>query len=118
MPGVGGALRRLVVRLTTDAVYRRGARAFAGLLRSGGGRVTEYELDWRPDGGPALAGHTVDLPLLFPDADGWRGARVLGRVDPRDLVALGAGVRATWGAFARGEPLRSPLDGPVHLTLR
>jgi para-nitrobenzyl esterase len=117
LPAVGGPLRRLVVRLTTDAVYRRGSRAFAALLRSAGGRVREYELAWRPEGGPALAGHTVDLPLLFPDAAAWRGARVLGHVDPRDLVSLGADVRATWGTFARGEPLQSVSDGPVRLTL-
>jgi para-nitrobenzyl esterase len=118
LPGIGGALRRVVVRLTTDAVYRRGGRAFAQLLRSAGARVTEYELDWRPEGGAALSGHTVDLPLLFPDADGWAGARVLGRVDPHDLVALGAGLRAIWGAFARGEALPSVPDGAVRLVLR
>ncbi len=118
LPGLGALLRSSVVRLTTDAVYRRGGRAFAALLRSAGGRVREYELDWRPDGGPALAGHTVDLPLLFPNPDGWRDARVLGRTDPRDLVALGAGLRAVWGAFARGETLPPTSDGPVRLTVR
>jgi para-nitrobenzyl esterase len=118
LPVVGRPLQRLVVRGTTDAVYRRGGRAFAALLRSAGGRVTEYELDWRPDGGPALSGHTVDLPLLFPDAEAWTGARVLGRVDPSDLVVLGAGLRASWGAFVRGEPLRPMPEGPVRLTVR
>lgn len=118
LPVIGGALRRGIVRTTTDAVYRRGGRAFAALLRSAGGRVTEYELDWRPEGGPAPSGHTVDLPLLFPDPDAWASARVLGRVDPHDLVALGAGLRAVWGAFARGETLPRLEDGPVRLTLR
>jgi para-nitrobenzyl esterase len=106
------------VGLTTDAVYRRGGRAFAALLRSAGGRVTEYELDWRPDGSPARSGHTIDLPLLFPDADGWAGARVLGDVDPHDLVALGSGLRAAWGAFARGEALPVMPDGPVRVAFR
>ena len=118
LPLIGGALRRGIVRYTTDAVYRRGGREFAALLRSAGGRVTEYELEWRPDGGPAPSGHTVDLPLLFPDPGAWAGARVLGRVDPRDLVALGAGLRAVWGAFARGEALPRLEDGPVRLALR
>jgi para-nitrobenzyl esterase len=118
LPFVGAAIRRVVVRLTTDAVYRRGGRRFARLLRDAGGRVAEYELDWRPTGSLARAGHTVDLPLLFPDADAWAGARVLGRVDPHDLVPLGAGLRAVLGAFARGRPLPSLPPGPVRLTLR
>lgn len=117
VPVIGRRLQRGIVRLTTDAVYRRGGRAFAALLRSAGGHVTEYELDWRPDGSPALAGHTVDLPLLFPAA-AWAGARVLGRVDPQALVELGSGLRAVWGAFARGEALPPPAAGPVRLTLR
>lgn len=117
VPLAGPVLRRGVVRLTTDAVYRRGGRAFARLLRSAGGDVTEYELDWRPRGGAALAGHVVDLPLLFPDAEAWAGARLIGREDPADLVELGAGLRAVWGAFARGEPLPHPGAGPVRLRL-
>ena len=118
LPVVGGSLRRLVVGLTTDAVYRRGGRAFAALLRSAGGRVTEYELDWRPEGSPARSGHTIDLPLLFPDPEGWAGARVLGHVDPHDLVSLGAGLRAAWGAFARGGPLPAMPHGPVRVAFR
>jgi para-nitrobenzyl esterase len=118
LPVVGGYARRLLVGATSDAVYRRGGRTFAALLRSAGGRVTEYELDWRPPGGPAPAGHTTDLPLLFPDADAWAGAPLLGRLDPADLLPLGEGMRAVWGAFARGEALPRVPPGPVRLTLR
>ncbi|HEY8320137.1 MAG TPA: carboxylesterase family protein [Amnibacterium sp.] len=117
LPVVGGPLGRLIVRLTTDAVYRRGGRGFAALLRSAGGRVTEYELDWRPEGGAAGAGHVVDLPLLFP-GPGWARARLIGDVDPADLEGIGAGLRTVWGAFARGEALPPLPPGPVHLTMR
>ncbi|MGN6743190.1 MAG: carboxylesterase family protein [Amnibacterium sp.] len=118
LPFVGALLRRLVVRLTTDAVYRRGGRAFARLLRGAGARLREYELTWRPRGSAARAGHVVDMPLLFPDASAWAGARLLGNEDPADLERLGAGLRAVWGAFARGEPLPSLPPGPVRLTVR
>jgi len=118
LPLVGTTVRSVLVRVTTDAVYRRDGRRFARLLREAGGRVTEYELDWRPSGSAALAGHVTDLPLLFPDAGAWSGARLLGEEDPAALVRQGAGVRAVWGAFARGEPLPRPAHGPVRLRLR
>ncbi len=118
LPAVGPLLRAALIRGTTDAVYRRGGRAFARLVGRAGGRVVEYELDWRPRGGPAGAGHTTDLPLLFPDAKAWAGARLLGDTDPGDLERLGAPVRAVWAAFARGDELRPVLTDSVRLTLR
>jgi para-nitrobenzyl esterase len=116
-PVIGRPFRRWLVRITTDAVYRRECRHLAALLAESGAQVTEYELDWRPHGSPMGAAHAVELPLLFP-SPAWRGAGLIGGEEPASLVETGRTLRDAWGAFARTgqvEPLRT---GPVRLRTR
>jgi para-nitrobenzyl esterase len=116
-PIAGPPFRRWLVRVTTEAVYRRECRHLAALLAKGGARVTEYELAWRPDGSPMGAAHAVELPLLFP-TPAWRGAGLVGEEPPASLLVTGRPLRETWAAFARTgrvEPLRA---GPTRLRIR
>ncbi|MDH2443137.1 carboxylesterase family protein [Amnibacterium sp. CER49] len=120
LPVLGRPVRSALLRATTDAVYRRGGRAFATLLARAGARVTTYELAWRPPGGLGAA-HSSELPLLFPSVSGWAGALLIGDVDPAALDPLGRGMRRAWAAFARdgvvpavrsAVPLRIRRPGP------
>src|SRR4051794_39211173 len=117
LPVVGRPFRRWLVRVTTDAVYRRECRRLAALLAGAGARVTEYELDWRPKGSPMGAAHAVELPLLFPSR-AWRGAGLLGEEQPASLLASGSALRATWGAFARTGRVEPVRTGPARLRTR
>jgi para-nitrobenzyl esterase len=117
LPVAGRAFRRWLVRVSTDAVYRRECRRLAAVLADAGARVTEYELDWQPKGSRMGAAHAVELPLLFP-TEAWRGAGLLGDEQPASLLETGRGLRQAWAAFARTgrvEPLRT---GPVRLRIR
>ncbi len=99
VPRVGGTIRALALRISTDIVYRVPGRRFARSLAKGGGSVATYELRWRPRGGALGATHTIDLALLFPGPL-WRGAGVLGDVRPDELPPLGEAVRRVWAGFA------------------
>jgi para-nitrobenzyl esterase len=116
LPGIGRPVRSVLLRVTTDAVYRRGGRAFATLLARAGARVATYELGWRPPGGLGAA-HSSELPLLFPSATGWAGALLIGDVDPGELDRLGRGIRRAWAAFAR-DGIVPAVRSAVPLTIR
>jgi para-nitrobenzyl esterase len=110
-----------MVRVTTDAVYRRPGQRFAHLLAQAGGRVTEYEIDWHPVGSRFGACHCIELPLLFPSRTGWRHAAILGETCPDQLAAVGAPIRKLWADFARtGAVAAVPTAGPhdPHVVLR
>ena len=106
---LGSAFRRTLVHRVTDTVYRRSGAAFARLL--GPAVAVRYEVRWTPPGNLAGSMHAIELPLLFPAAEPWRGMTMLGTLDTSQLVEIGAPLRAAWTAFARGEGApRRPID--------
>jgi para-nitrobenzyl esterase len=118
LPVVGRPIRDGLIRVTTDAVYRRSGQRFAELLAGAGGRVLEYELDHRPRGSAMGSTHAVELPLLFPSGAAWRGAALIGEERTEDLVALGAPLRRVWAEFARTGRVDPAVAREASLTLR
>ena len=100
-PLVGRPLRVPLVRLLTDAVYRRDGRRFARLLAGAGARVQTAQFSGRPLGSRIGAAHAVDVALLFPNTDAWADAALLAPEGAQSLVEAGAGMRAAWAEFAR-----------------
>ncbi|MGW5877579.1 carboxylesterase family protein [Nocardiopsis terrae] len=101
LPLVGAALRRLLVRVTTDLIYTVPARRFARRHRRAGGRAIRYTLTWRPRGSPFGAAHIVDVPLLLGTRRSWENARLVGRTGWAELDRRGRAVRRLWADFAR-----------------
>lgn len=118
LPLIGRRIRDWLIRVTTDAVYRHGGHRFAALLAGAGGRVLEYELDHRPRGTAMGSAHAVELPLLFPSGEAWRGAALIGDERPEELVALGAPLRRVWAEFARTGGVDPAVAREAALTLR
>ncbi|PRZ06916.1 para-nitrobenzyl esterase [Isoptericola sp. CG 20/1183] len=100
-PVVGPLLFRLVARRVTDTLFRRGARAFAKNMAAAGAAVVAAELSTRPDGNPLGATHAVELGLLFPNAERWAEAPVIGPDGATHLVEAGRALRAAWVEFAK-----------------
>ncbi|GAA4992843.1 carboxylesterase family protein [Kineococcus glutinatus] len=108
-PGAARSLRRAATAVGTHLVFRRGARQFAQLLAGAGGRVEGYELRWAPRGSELGATHGIELPLLFENPAGWRGATVLGEASDEEVARAGRVLRQVWARFARtGEAGPSP----------
>jgi para-nitrobenzyl esterase len=107
-PLVGKALFGLATRKVTDVLFRTAARRFARDLVAAGGTVVAAEVTARVVGNPLGATHAVELGLLFPRAERWAAAPVIGPDGAADLVAAGRDLRAAWAEFARGG--RSPGD--------
>ncbi|WP_407318800.1 hypothetical protein UQW22_00140 [Isoptericola halotolerans] len=84
----------------TDALFRRGAKAFARDMADAGAAVVAAELSARPVGNPLGATHAVELGLLFPSTERWAEAPVIGPDGAAHLVEAGRELRAAWAEFA------------------
>lgn len=118
IPVLGTLVGQAVVSLVTRLVYGRDSRRFARRHVRAGGRAHHYVLSWSAPGSGWGSAHTVDLPLLFGDADAWRTADLVRGTPWVDIDASGRRVRAVWGSFARGEDLGDRLSVPGTLTVR
>ncbi|GAA2042265.1 carboxylesterase family protein [Agromyces tropicus] len=113
-PVVGRLARGLIVRRTTDVVYRRDARRFARLLADGGANVQVAGFDGHPEGGALGSAHAIEVGLLFPATDAWADSALLAPDGARTLVEAGAALRAAWAGFAREGRLASPTVPTGH----
>lgn len=100
-PVIGPIARRVLVAVTTNGVYRAGARRFARVMARAGASVQEAVFDVRPEGGHLGAAHAIEVPLLFPNEAVWARAALVAPHGARSLVATGAPLRAAWAEFAR-----------------
>lgn len=118
IPVLGKLVGRGVGALVTRLVYSRDSRKFARRHARAGGRAHHYVIGWSaPESGWGSA-HTVDLPLLFGNADAWRTAALVSGTPWADIDASGRLVRAVWGRFARGEDLGERVTVPGALDVR
>ncbi|ROS58281.1 para-nitrobenzyl esterase [Frigoribacterium sp. PhB160] len=118
LPLVGRALRRALVRVTTDAVYTRDARRFVARHRAAGGRATRYEITWRPPGSDYGASHITDVPLLLGGREAWGGSALLGDAGWDEVDRRGRRLRQVWGDFARTGTLAGDAAAGLGDTLR
>ncbi|RII89784.1 carboxylesterase/lipase family protein, partial [Clavibacter californiensis] len=92
------------------------ARRFARRHARAGGTAHRYVIRWSAPGSPFGAAHTVDLPLLFGDAEAWRGAGLLAGADWEGIQRDARRVRQVWGDFARGRiPSRQLIPRVLEL---
>lgn len=108
---VGRLVLALAVAGVTRKVYGAGAAAFARRHRRGGGRGYRYRLSWGPPGSRFAGAHTIDMPLLFGDADVWRGMPLVAGASWPDVDVQGRVLRRLWADFARSgrvDPGRRP----------
>lgn len=118
VPVLGTLVGRAVVALVTRLVYARDGRRFARRHARAGGRAHHYVISWSAPGSGWGSAHTVDLPLLFGDAEAWRTADLVAGTPWTDIDASGRRVRAVWGRFARGEDLGERVSVPGTLDVR
>lgn len=115
VPVLGKLVGRAVVALVTRIVYSRDSRRFARRHVRAGGGAHHYVITWSAPGSGWGSAHTVDLPLLFGDADAWGAADLVRGTPWAEIDASGRRVRAVWGRFARGEDLGDRADVPGAL---
>lgn len=118
IPVIGPLIRRIAVSALTGRVYGAPSRALARRHAAAGGAAHHYVIPWAVPGNPFGAAHTIDLPLLFGDREAWASATLLTGVEPAALDTAGRGVRAIWGAFARGEDLGTRGGEPGAIRYR
>ena len=94
-------LRRPLVKLLTDKVFRKPALRYAAKLRSAGIEVQTYCFSWHPQGSELGACHSIELPFLLGKLEDWGSAEMLRGMTREEYEANSAKFRSLWTKFAR-----------------
>lgn len=113
----------LVVQISTDLGFWRGAVQQADLHSAVGAPVFAYRCDWRtPCFGSRWAPHSIEIPFIMghpvygPAWDGTDTEADRAAADPESArLRLGSQMQAAWVAFARtGNPSGPGLNWPTY----
>ena len=94
-------LRRPLVKLLTDKVFRKPALRYAAKLRSAGIEAQTYCFSWHPQGSELGACHSIELPFLLGKLEDWGSAEMLRGMTREEYEANSAKFRSHWTKFAR-----------------
>lgn len=94
-------LRRPLVKLLTDRVFRKPALRYAAKLRSAGIEAQTYCFSWHPQGSELGACHSIELPFLLGKLEDWGSAEMLRGMTQEEYEANSAKFRSLWTKFAR-----------------
>lgn len=94
-------LRRPLVKLLTDKVFRKPALRYAAKLRSAGIEAQTYCFSWNPQGSELGACHSIELPFLLGEFEDWGSAEMLRGMTREEYEANSAKFRSLWTKFAR-----------------
>lgn len=94
-------LRRPLVKLLTDKVFRKPALRYAAKLRSAGIEAQTYCFSWHPQGSELGACHSIELPFLLGKFEDWGSAEMLCGMTREEYEANSAKFRSLWTKFAR-----------------
>ena len=94
-------LRRPLVKLLTDKVFRKPALRYAAKLRSAGIEAQTYCFSWHPQGSELGACHSIELPFLLGKLEDWGSAEMLRGMTREEYEAYSAKFRSLWTKFAR-----------------
>lgn len=98
----GAADADLFAEMLSDVLMRIPTTLTAEAHARAGGRTWLYDFAWQ---GPMGAGHGVDVPFTFGNADSRYAARLIGSPPPPGFADLSARLRTSWTAFAAtGDP--------------
>ena len=94
-------LRRPLVKLLTDKVFRKPALRYAAKLRSAGIEAQTYCFSWHPQGSELGACHSIELPFLLGKLEDWGSAEMLCGMTREEYEVNSAKFRSLWTKFAR-----------------
>ncbi len=94
-------LRRPLVKLLTDKVFRKPALRYAAKLLSAGIEAQTYCFSWHPQGSELGACHSIELPFLLGKLEDWGSAEMLKGMPRKEYEANSAKFRSLWTKFAR-----------------
>ena len=94
-------LRRPLIKLLTDKVFRKPALRYAAKLRSAGIEAQTYCFSWHPQGSELGACHSIELPFLLGKLEDWGSAEMLRGMPREEYEANSAKFRSLWTKFAR-----------------
>lgn len=104
-------LRRPLVKLLTDKVFRKPALRYAAKLRSAGIEAQTYCFSWHPQGSELGACHSIELPFLLGKLEDWDSAEMLRGMTQEEYEANSAKFQSLWTKFARSGEL--PATGSI-----
>lgn len=104
-------LRRSLVKLLTDKVFRKPALRYAAKLRSAGIEAQTYCFSWHPQGSELGACHSIELPFLLGKPEDWSAAEMLQGMTREEYEANSAKFQSLWTKFARSGEL--PATGSI-----
>jgi len=84
----------------TDKLFRGPAIALADQLQTQGHAVTQFELNWAPEGFALGPTHCIDLPLTF-GFEAWRRSLMCSEKDKDEWEIRGKRWRQRVGSFVR-----------------
>ncbi|MET7299089.1 carboxylesterase family protein [Embleya sp. NPDC005575] len=102
----------LLTDLVSDELFRLPGAALAEARAEQGRPIWVYQFDYATPAydGRLGAGHCLELPFTFRNADRWAHAPFLAGVEPRTLDELGAAMHDAWISFVRtGDPNHAGL---------
>ncbi len=82
-------------------IYHKPINEFSDRYRERGGKIINFQMNWGPRGNPWAAGHTAELPLLFPTRHMAENSVLLKGSTYAEVVEKGRALRHTWAEFAR-----------------
>ena len=94
-------LRRPLVKLLTDKVFRKPALRYVTKLRSAGIEAQTYCFSWHPQGSELGACHSIELPFLLGKPEDWGAAEMLQGMTREEYEANSAKFQSLWTKFAR-----------------
>ncbi len=104
LPVFGKSIAKMIIRKTTDIIYRKPAIALAKDMAIHSANVYLYNISWGAKNGFG-ATHTIDIPLLFGDETVWKSAQLLDGISWSKQYEDGKKLRNIWGQFARNGQL-------------
>lgn len=94
-------LRRPLVNILTDKVFRKPALRYAAKLRSAGIEAQTYCFSWHPQGSELGACHSIELPFLLGKPEDWGAAEMLQGMTREEYEANSSKFQSLWTKFAR-----------------
>lgn len=94
-------LRRLLVKLLTDMIFRKPALRYAERLRKAGIEARTYCICWHPQGSELGACHSIELPFLLGNYEDWTGAEMLRGMTREEFDGNSSIMQRLWTEFAR-----------------
>lgn len=106
------------IRVTTETIYGRPAKAFAENLAQAGGNVYLFRLYSRFSDHPFGAAHAIDLPFVFGNRSAWENTGILKNMSWEYIHENGQKLRNLWAGFARTGKVYDETEKPDIIEIK